>query len=288
MMNIVNNRCEVNRLKKMIVHRPGEELNNLVPHYLEIQLFDDIPWLSMAQKEHDEYVKVLKSLGVEVYELIDLVADSIGDNKDLLKELVERFIAEANIYGTSKREYIHDYLLEKSPQEAIDIMISGFRKSEINVKGNHLSDMLSDDYPFVLDPMPNAYFTRDPFSFVGNGIIISKMYKQARSRETLFGSFIMEHNPLFKDTPIYYNRDGRFAVEGGDIMVLSPDTLAIGVSQRTNANAVEEIARNILSDEKNAVSKPFWLLIFQKQEAICILTLYLLWWITINLQFILM
>ncbi|MEG1710359.1 MAG: arginine deiminase [Clostridia bacterium] len=253
-MNIVNIPSEVRKLKRMIVHRPGEELNNLVPNFLEMQLFDDTPYLSVAQREHDEYVRILQGLGIDVLYIRDLIAESVS-TQSLKDELVERFVEEANIYGDNKKQAIKEYLLSLENKKMVDVMISGLRKSDLKFERKHLSDFMTDEYPFILDPMPNMYFTRDPFSFVGKGVIISKMFKRARSRETLFGAFVMEHHSLFKDVPIYYNRNDSFSIEGGDIMMLKEDTLAIGVSQRTNVNAVEEVAKRLLFDEESGFKK---------------------------------
>lgn len=249
-MSNVKVKSEVGRLKRMIMHRPSEELNNLVPHYLDIQLFDDIPWLQMAQYEHDKYAELLRGLGVEVLYIEDLVAQAASGEEER-KLLLKRFIEEANIYSSSKRNYIFDYMLDRDVDEMVGIMIGGLRKSEIKAKGCHLADYLKDEYPFVLDPMPNMYFTRDPFSFLGEGVAISRMYMSARSRETLFGDFVMDFHPMFKGIKKYYERNARFSLEGGDVMVLGNGYIAVGISQRTNVNAVEELACRILSDEES-------------------------------------
>ena len=110
-MSNVKVKSEVGRLKRMIMHRPSEELNNLVPHYLDIQLFDDIPWLQMAQYEHDKYAELLRGLGVEVLYIEDLVAQAASGEEER-KLLLKRFIEEANIYSSSKRNYIFDTISE--------------------------------------------------------------------------------------------------------------------------------------------------------------------------------
>lgn len=249
-MSCVKVTSDVGKLRKIIVHRPSKELNNLVPRFLDVQLFDDIPWLDMAQREHDEYVKVLKSLGVEVYYIDDLVAEAAKDEENKI-ELLKMFLEEAGIYSDTKKKYIYDYMLDMPTKSMVELMIMGLRKSEIAKKGNHLADYLVDEYPFVLDPMPNMYFTRDPFSLIGKGVAISKMYMEARTRETLFGDFVMDKHPMFDGIKKYYTRDSRFSLEGGDVMVIGNGYLAVGVSQRTNANGVEDLARNLLKDKES-------------------------------------
>ena len=254
-MSIVNNRCEVAKLKTMIVHRPGEELNNLVPHFLERQLFDDTPWLKVAQEEHDAYVKLLRSLGVNVLYIRDLAAETAELDCELRRDFMMRFLNEANISTQTKYDMVKEYLSSLSAKEMVDTMISGLNENKLGYKGNHLEDYIPEHYPFVLDPMPNMYFTRDPFSFVGKGVIISRLFTDMRNRENLIGDFVLKNHPMFKGLPVYYERDARYCVEGGDVMVLAPDVLAIGISQRTNVNAVEKIAERLLFDEDSGFKK---------------------------------
>ena len=93
--------------------------------------------------------------------------------------------------------------------------------------------------------MPNLYFTRDPFACIGNGVSINKMYSVTRSRETIFGEYIFKYHPTFCSTPKYYSRYEDVNIEGGDIMVLNNHVLIVGVSQRTCAEAVERLAKNL-------------------------------------------
>jgi arginine deiminase len=128
--------------------------------------------------------------------------------------------------------------------------MSGIRKSEIKKTGvPNLSDFLSYQYPFIIDPMPNLYFTRDPFSFIGNGATIHKTKTVTRNRETLFAKYIFNYNPAFKGMKLWYDRTEDYSIEGGDILILNDETIAIGISQRTTPNAIEKFASNILNEE---------------------------------------
>lgn len=246
MGNIVNVRSEIGRLKKVLTHRPGEELLNLVPDYLGEMLFDDIPWLAQAQVEHDAFTDTLRNLGVEVVYLIDLVEQSIK-NDAIRLSLVNDYLAETQIYSDSLKRKVVDHLLQMPLRQMIACMIAGMRKKEIPQKVKaHLSDYLKNDYPFIIPPMPNCYFSRDPFSFVGGGVIECSMNTLQRSRETLFAKYIFAFHPDYNDCPKYYRREMNFSMEGGDILVLDEHTLAIGISQRTHANAIEDLAKNIL------------------------------------------
>lgn len=252
---MVCNRNEVGKLKKLLIHRPGRELENLVPDYLERQLFDDIPWLEEAQREHDAYTNVARDHGVEVFEIRDLIAETAALSEELKRKFLGDFLKETRITEDNMVSALIDYLAEKDVYEMADTLIAGLRKSEFDYKGCSLEDCMPDAYPFVFDPLPNMYFTRDPFSFVGSGVIISRMYSTARNRESLLGEFVLRNHPMFRGIPIYYDRSDGYSIEGGDVMVLAPDTLAIGVSQRTQAGAVEKVAKRILADESSGFRK---------------------------------
>lgn len=249
MGNIVNVKSEIAPLKKVLLHRPGNELTNLVPDYLSEMLFDDIPWLAVAQREHDAFAQTFRNLGIEVVYLTDLVCESI--KSDGIKQLlVNDFLAEAIVHSPSQTEYIREYLLSLPTRKMVETMIAGMRKNELNgSRTEHLVDYLNNQYPFLLDPMPNIYFQRDPFSLIGNGVAINKMCTKQRSRETVFAKYIFSFHPDFCDAPKYYDRTLPYNIEGGDILILNAETLAIGVSQRTHANAIEKLADNVLNDE---------------------------------------
>ncbi|MEG1528541.1 MAG: arginine deiminase [Clostridia bacterium] len=236
---------EISPLKEVLLHRPGRELLNLVPEYLPEMLFDDIPWLEKAQEEHDYFSQELTKNGTKVTYLEDLVEQSIV-SEQVKEQFVMQYIAESSVYTDGARKSVKDFLYSVSNKQMIEYMFGGIRKSEITNQKQHLADYLSNDYPFVCAPMPNLYFSRDPFSFVGNGVIISKMYTNQRQRETLFAEYIFNYHKEFSKVPQYYSRDAMFSIEGGDILMLNSSTLAVGISQRTHPSAVEKLAKNLL------------------------------------------
>ncbi|WP_240491878.1 arginine deiminase family protein, partial [Acinetobacter baumannii] len=130
---------------------------------------------------------------------------------------------------------------------------AGIRKNEIQEeKKTHLHEIMEDKYPFYLDPMPNLYFTRDPAAVIGDGISINRMSRGARRRESLFMDYIMKYHPRFAahTIPRWFNRDSRFSIEGGDQLVLSKEVLAIGVSDRSTAQAIERLALNLFAEQQ--------------------------------------
>ena len=245
----IHNTSEIGRLKRVLLHRPGGELENLMPEYLERLLFDDIPYLKEAQKEYDAFADCLRSQGVEVVYLTDLVVESLTDG-DVRRELLRQFLDEADIQDSRTREAVEEYLSAMPDQEMVPAMMAGVRKSQLRTGSARLGDYLSaagDDYPFAVDPMPNLYFTRDPFATIGTGVSLHKMHTVTRNRETLFGKFIFEHHPLYKNAPRWYDRGLTSSLEGGDILILSPQVLAVGISQRTREDSIDTLAETVLT-----------------------------------------
>lgn len=231
---------EIGSLKTVLLHRPGHEVENLIPEYLERLLFDDIPYLKVAREEHDIFAKVLTSHGVEVLYLENLISETL-ENVNARYEFMDDLILRSSIPDKSLIEPLKNYLLSMTPNHMIDTIIAGVRKKDIGLKESF------DEYTFILDPMPNLYFTRDPFTCLGKGIALSSMKKSIRRRESIFGQYIFKYHPNFKDSniPIYYDSQNPLNIEGGDQLVLSKDVLAIGYSERTDKNGIISAAKNI-------------------------------------------
>lgn len=245
-------KSEIGKLKKVMLHRPGKELEHLVPGDLERLLFDDIPYLKTAQNEHDLFAGIMRGEGVEVVYLEDLTAEVLKGNEELKRQFVEQFVAEGKVADEKIRESLVSYLTDiRDEKELVLKMMSGVRAGELEVEANRpLVNLVKTDSQFILDPIPNLYFTRDPFACIGDGVSLNCMYSRTRRRETLFGKYVLEYHPEFAGhTPFYYKRELPYAIEGGDILNLSNKVLAIGISQRTTAEAIELLAQRIFGDE---------------------------------------
>lgn len=253
MSNIINVFSEIGKLNSIILHRPNMELENIVPSLREELLFDEVPYLKSAQKEHDEFANILRQNKVDVKYIEDLAAESITD-EEIRKDLIENFIGEANIRGLKELELVRELLNSiKDNATLIHKMIEGIRKDELALeKVNSLQEMVSAQDIFTTYPMPNLYFTRDTFALIGKGVCMNHMWSQVRQRETLFGDLVFKHHPYFKDDKpsFWYNRDEKFTLEGGDIIVLSEKVIAVGISQRTEPRAIENFAKSILSSDE--------------------------------------
>lgn len=245
-MKSINIFSEIGRLKKVMLHRPGYELENLTPNLLEELLFDDIPWLKKAREEHDSFAKTLRNAGVEVVYLEQLVADILDANSEIKEKFINQFIKESGIKDKSAAQSkVYKYLVSfNSNLELVEKTMAGIRKSEIET-----DDLASKGHPFYCDPLPNLYFTRDPFATMGNGVSINRMYTKTRRRETIYGEYIFKYHPDYNNTLQFYSRLEEHSIEGGDILVLSDEIIAIGVSERTQMKAINKFASNLLSEK---------------------------------------
>jgi arginine deiminase len=250
LMSILNVFSDIGRLKKVLLHRPGKELENLTPRLLDRLLFDDIPWLELAIKEHDGFAEVLRRLGVEVLYLEDLVTETLDQNPEIKNSFIDQFIKEAKILHPQYEEIVKEYLLSFPTKDMVLKTMSGVRKNELpNFVKKTLSDYIRE-YPFILDPMPNLYFTRDPFAVIGNGISLNKMYTETRRREGIYGEYIFKYHPIYgnDNIPLFYNRNDKATIEGGDIIILNDEIIAVGISERTHPAGIEGLASNIFQN----------------------------------------
>ena len=248
---------EIKPLKKVLLHRPGNELLNLTPDTLEELLFDDIPFLKIAQQEHDAFAKILRDNGVEVVYLENLVAEVFDLYPEVREQFLRQFLKEANITGDKYTKLIIEYLNENYPSnlELVLKTMEGMRLSELpKEEATTLIDRVENyDEVMLLDPLPNLYFQRDPFASVGNGVLLHRMYSKTRSRETIYDEYVFKYHPDFKDVSLYYSRNDVDHIEGGDVLNLNESTLAIGISQRTNPDAIERTAKRIFADENSLI-----------------------------------
>ena len=236
---------EIGKLKKVLLHEPGEELNNLTPKYLGELLFDDIPWLPLAIKEHQAFAKAFRDNGIEVVYLLDLISEVL-EKESIRKEFIDTFIRDLGTLPKSLASSIKTYLLKIKDGKSLALKcMQGIKLSELNLKKEKsLNDFVNKSI-FATNPMPNLYFTRDPFAVIGAGVSINSMYSKTRKRETIFAEFIFKYHKDYKNTNVFYNRYDKYNIEGGDICVLSAQVLILGVSERTSALAIEALAKRL-------------------------------------------
>ena len=247
---------EIGKLKKVLLHRPGGEIEHLTPNYLSRLLFDDIPFLDRAQIEHDAFSKVLKDNGTEVVYLSELTAQAICTDAKVRRAFIEDFLTEAGTGALRRRKELFRFLMNiEDPHELVLQTMEGIAESELS-KSNRgpLTRLVNDTDGFVVEPIPNLYFTRDPMAVIGHSLSLNYMASRTRNRETLYGRYIFRYHPDFcTNTKRCYTTDLPYNIEGGDICVLNPSTIAVGFSERTSAEAIELLAKNLFSDEESAV-----------------------------------
>jgi len=255
---VINVKSEIKPLKKVLLHRPGNELLNLTPDTLGNLLFDDIPYLPVAQEEHDQFARILKDNGVEVVYLEDLMTETLDISSEIRDSFIKQFIYEAGVRTPKYRSLVYEFLSSITSNRRLVLKtMEGINIKEIVLerakRGKSLVDMIEPDSQFIVDPMPNLYFTRDNFASIGNGISLNKMYSVTRSRETIYAEYIFNYHPDYKDVPKYFDRYNEYNIEGGDVLNLSDKVLGIGISQRTSANAIEMLAKSIFNDPDTSI-----------------------------------
>ena len=244
-------RSEINPLKKVLLHRPGRELLNLVPDRLPELLFDDIPFLKVAQQEHDAFAQILRDNGTEVVYLEDLMTDVFKLHPELIKPFLYQWLTEGNIKTRRWQDKLYDYLLTNYEGKAlVEKTMEGITLRELGgASAYSLQDMIAPADDMIVDAMPNLYFTRDPFASVGTGVFLHKMRFPTRCRETIYADYIFNYHPDFEGLVTrYYDRTDHANIEGGDVLNLTEDTLAIGISQRTCPDGIEAVARKLFLD----------------------------------------
>jgi arginine deiminase len=256
---MINVKSETGTLKKVLLHRPGVELEQLTPEALETLLFDDIPYLKVAKQEHDTFSNILVENGVQVIRLSRLITETLdidfGIKKEFIKELIkESYNSIAHTYEKELTSYLLDF---ENTHDLILSIMGGIKANQLEKKErNPLSSLLNDSRTsFALDPIPNLYFTRDSFATIGNGVTINHMYSRTRRRETIFGKYIFKYHPEYNKTPIFYTNDIPHNIEGGDILNINENLLLIGLSQRTSSEAIERLAINLFKHPQSKVNK---------------------------------
>ena len=248
---------EIGQLKRVLLKRPGRELEHLSPETMEQLLFDDIPYLHRAQAEHDRFAELLRESGAEVSYLDSLIAEVLEKEPALRELFVSDVIEKAGGSARGYREALTEYLL--SMQDARTLVrktMAGVTYEEVfRDHAAGLSGLVREKTRFLMPPIPNLYFTRDPFACIGRGVSLNHMYSATRNRETIYGGYILRYHPEFAgQIPLYYTPQEHFSIEGGDILNLSEHVLAVGMSQRTQPEAIERLAKNIFADEESCIT----------------------------------
>jgi arginine deiminase len=235
---------EVGRLRTVMLHRPGPELQRLTPRNNDKLLFDGIPWVSRAQEEHDVFAEALRSRGVEVLYLTELLVETLA-GEAARQHAIDAVTGSLRL-GDTLRDYLRTALGELSPEELKDVLTAGLRNDEVRGGFGLVTSLLHSD-DFLIDPLPNLLFTRDSSVWIRDQVAITSLAMPARERESQLTELIYTDHPRFAATPKIHGWR-REHVEGGDVLLLAPGVLAVGVGERTTPAGVERLARQVFAD----------------------------------------
>ncbi|HEX6256787.1 MAG TPA: arginine deiminase [Euzebyales bacterium] len=237
---------ETGQLREVILHRPGKELRRITPANREDLLFDELVWVDRAQQEHDAFADLLRARGVRVRLLTDLLTDALADDAVRADVIARR--ATADSCGVELVDRVRGHLGDMAADELADTLIGGLTVAEVpGARAGFVGGVIGP-HAFLVPPLPNAVFTRDPSAWIAGGVVRSPMAMPARRPEQILWEAIYEHHPDFAGAaPIWYGdaRGLHATLEGGDVMVLSPRCVAVGLSERTHPIGVENLAAGL-------------------------------------------
>lgn len=239
---------EVGTLRAVILHRPGPELQRLTPRNNDVLLFDGLPWVAKAQREHDAFAAVLRSRGVEVMLLADLLTEALASGAARMHGISAA--VDARRLGVPLAQELSAYLRTLPPADLAHILMAGMTFNEVPFHGAELSlvRLMHHGGDFVIEPLPNLLFTRDSSFWIGPRVAITSLALPARVRETSLTDLIYAHHPRFLGVRRAY--ESRSApVEGGDVLLLGPGVVAVGVGERTTPAGAEALARSLFDDD---------------------------------------
>lgn len=248
-MSRIHITSETGRLRRVLLSRPGRELDSLHPFMLDEMLFRDTPFTPQAQDEHDSFSNILRECGVEVMYLRDLFEQAMS-KPDARKSFEAEFVRASGIASDALRELVLDYYENLDTKNFVDAVLCGIRSDDPSLDArDELGPLVMGDDPFVVNPLPNVYFARDSSINVGDGAIFSHMCRDFRKREPLLLRFVHRYSQYFAPEPTVdlYDADAPWTIEGGDVMVASKKVLCVGCFGRTQPGAIERVASSVFS-----------------------------------------
>ncbi len=236
---------EVGRLRTVMLHRPGPELKRLTPRNNDSLLFDGIPWVGKAQEEHDTFAAALRDRGAEVLYLVELLTETLA-LPAAREQAVSQVTASLRL-GVTLRGFLTGWLAELSDEELAAALTAGVRNDEVKGGFGLVTSLLAAD-DFVIDPLPNLLFTRDSSVWLPTGVVaVTSLAMPARARETQLTELIYAFHPRFAGVEQVHGWRSEH-LEGGDVLLLAPGVIAVGVGERTTPAGAERLARRAFAD----------------------------------------
>ena len=236
---------EVGRLRTVMLHRPGPELKRLTPRNNDSLLFDGIPWVGRAQDEHDAFAQALRDRDVEVLYLVELLVEALRDVA-AREQAIGQVTASLRL-GDTLRAWLAGWMRSLSPEELARAITAGVRNDEVHGGFGLVTSLLAHD-DFVIDPLPNLLFTRDSSVWLPDRVAVTSLAMPARWRETQLTELIYTFHPRFAGVDRVHGWQAEH-VEGGDVLLLGPGVIAVGVGERTTPAGVERFARRAFADD---------------------------------------
>jgi arginine deiminase len=246
---VLGSNSEVGTLRAVIVHRPGPELQRLTPRNSDALLFDGLPWVSRAQEEHDAFTELLRSRGVDVMLLAELLTEALASGAARMQGITAA--VDARRLGHSLAQELSEYLRGLDPSALARVLMAGMTFTELPFTASaelSLVRRMHHGADFVIDPLPNLVFTRDSSIWIGPRVAITSLALPARARETSLTDIIYAHHPRFTGVRRAYESHTA-PVEGGDVLLLAPGVVAVGVGERTTPAGAEALARSLFDDD---------------------------------------
>ena len=232
---------EVGRLRTVLVHRPGLELRRITPLRAGGLLFDVLPWAGRAQQEHDSFARVLRDQGVEVLYVTELLQDAL-EYQPARNDAIASVLASAAL-GDELRALVHARLDQMDPEVLAQALIAGLTSDELRIGRGVVFELLGRD-EFVIEPLPNLTFTRDSSVWISDRVAVTSLAAAQRRREPELLQVIYGYHPRFAGTKCLYGPELEH-VYGGDVLLLAPGVIAVGVGKRTSSAGVERLARRV-------------------------------------------
>jgi arginine deiminase len=230
---------EVGRLRTVLVHRPGAELRRVTPQQRCGMLLHAPPWAERAQAEHDAFAAALRAAGVAVLYLTELLQDAL-EYAAARQQAIETVTSDPRL-GEELRGQLRNYLAGLSPEELAQVLIMGLARDEFRGGRGAVFGLLSA-WDYVIDPLPNLVFARDTCVWIGDSVAVTS--PRGRRQEAELAAIVFAHHPLFAGTKRLYE-PGHELLAGGDVLLLAPGVLAIGIGAHTSSAGMERLARRV-------------------------------------------
>jgi arginine deiminase len=241
---------EVGRLRRVLLHRPGLELERLTPSNVGGLLFDEVLWVRRARQEHDAFADLLVERGIEVLYVSDLLTETM--KLPAARDWVLDHVVDADHLGIALATATREWLESLDPPTLVRHLVGGITRDELGTSTRSLPLLTMAGHDFVLPPLPNHLFARDASAWIGGGVVLGPMATLARQREVVHLEAIYRFHPLFAPArpKVWFggldSHHRAASMEGGDVLVVGDGAVMVGMGERTTPQSVELLAHHLL------------------------------------------